>query len=216
MQMKYRFRWNYKKLKQRKGKVVNLHFEMEKKEKLNQISRKLQIGFQIFSLIIFAGTGLFAQDKPVPVDSKSTEKPKKEFYEDNDTGLIYTKPGPNRTKIDSFDKESFPERKDMQLPNHFRHRPENLNEEKLVIAARTQFRGVSGDRNSPFSGNEDFHTADANFRRLRLGFFYQGAKWWGFATQLRLENAINSQFLRVTKNKTTETFRTLLSTIRGV
>ncbi|MCG6169259.1 hypothetical protein LFX25_15565 [Leptospira sp. FAT2] len=175
---------------------------MEKKKKRNIRVRKLQIGFQIIGLVLLTEVGLFAQDKPV--GDKSAEKAKKEFYEDNDTGLIYTKPGPNRTKIDSLNKEgAFPERKDMQLPNHYKHRPDNINEEKLVIAARTQFRAVSGDRQSPFSGNEDFHTADANFRRLRLGFFYQGAKWWGFATQLRLENAINSQFLRVTKDKTT-------------
>lgn len=201
--MKYRFQWNYKKLKQRRGKVVNRRLEMEKQKKCNKRSRKLQIGFQIFGLILSIETGLFAQEKPTGGDSKSPEKTKKEFYEDNDTGLIYTKPGPNRTKIDSLGKENYPERKDMQLPNHFKHRPENINEEKLVIAARTQFRGVSGDRQSAFSGNEDFHTVDANFRRLRLGFFYQGAKWWGFATQLRLENALNSQFLRITKNKTT-------------
>lgn len=117
---------------------------MEKKRERNKRSRKLQIGFQIFSLILLTEVGLFAQEKPAGVDSKPVEKPKKEFYEDNDTGLIYTKPGPNRTKIDSFEKENFPERKDMQLPNHYKHRPENLNEEKLVIAARTQFRGVSG------------------------------------------------------------------------
>ncbi|AXR68022.1 hypothetical protein [Leptospira mayottensis] len=177
---------------------------MKKQKKCNKRSRKLQIGFQIFGLILSIETGLFAQEKPTGVDSKPPEKPKKEFYEDNDTGLIYTKPGPNRTKIDSLGKENnYPERKDMQLPNHFKHRPENINEEKLVIAARTQFRGVSGDRQSAFSGNENFHAVDANFRRLRLGFFYQGAKWWGFATQLRLENALNSQFLRITKNKTT-------------
>ncbi|MBW0432644.1 hypothetical protein [Leptospira yasudae] len=175
---------------------------MEKKKKRNIRVRKLQISFQIIGLVLLTEVGLFAQDKPAA--DKPSEKPKKEFYEDNDTGLIYTKPGPNRTKIDSLNKDgAYPERKDMQLPNHYKHRPDNINEEKLVIAARTQFRAVSGDRQSPFSGNEDFHTADANFRRLRLGFFYQGAKWWGFATQLRLENAINSQFLRVTKDKTT-------------
>ncbi|TGM53201.1 hypothetical protein [Leptospira adleri] len=180
----------------------------------------LQIGFQIFGALILAQASLMAQEKNQPVtdaakvqdknstattadSSKPQEKPKKEFYEDNDSGLIYTKPGPNRTKIDTADQNNFPERKDMQLPNHFRHRPENLNEEKLVITARTQFRGISGNRESPFSGNEGFNTVDANFRRLRLGFFYQGAKWWGFATQLRLENALNSQFLKVTKDKTT-------------
>ncbi|EMY15880.1 hypothetical protein LEP1GSC043_1616, partial [Leptospira weilii str. Ecochallenge] len=72
---------------------------MEKQKKCNKRSRKLQIGFQIFGLILSIETGLFAQEKPTGGDSKPTEKSKKEFYEDNDTGLIYTKPGPNRTKI---------------------------------------------------------------------------------------------------------------------
>lgn len=32
MRMKYRFQWNYKKLKQRRGKVVNRRLEMEKQK----------------------------------------------------------------------------------------------------------------------------------------------------------------------------------------
>lgn len=77
--MKYRFQWNYKKLKQRRGKVVNRRLEMEKQKKCNKRSRKLQIGFQIFGLILSIETGLFAQEKPTGGDSKSPEKTKKNF-----------------------------------------------------------------------------------------------------------------------------------------
>ncbi|MDV6235452.1 porin [Leptospira ellisii] len=183
---------------------ITFRFQSEMKVKKKKRKSPVESGWVRISVIgvLFAfGTGLWSQEKQNS-DPQAQENTKKEFYEDNETGLIYTKPGPNRTKIDPIGRENFPERKEMQLPNHFRHRPDKLNEEKLVIAARTQFRGVSGSKESPFSGNEDFNTVDANFRRLRLGFFYQGAKWWGFATQLRLENALNSQFLKVTKDKT--------------
>lgn len=91
--MKYKFQRNYKRFKERKRNGLIPVFEMEKKKERNKRSIKLQIGFQIFSLILFTEVGLFAQEKPIAVDSKPVEKPKKEFYEDNDTGLIYTKTG---------------------------------------------------------------------------------------------------------------------------
>jgi len=121
-----------------------------------------------------------------------------EFYVDNESGQVFTKPGPNRTKMDDAEQ---PKKKAISdfirapLPAGFSNIPEKPNEEKITIIGRVQFRGVSGQRDTIWSnGHSDFNAVDMNFRRVRFGFMYQGAKWWGTSVAIRLEDMINRPY----------------------
>ncbi|HNI88379.1 MAG TPA: hypothetical protein PKX55_09490, partial [Leptospiraceae bacterium] len=98
---------------------------------------------------------------------KPASKGLKEVYEDNETGQLFTKPGPGRTKVE-------PQKLSTTLPDAFAHRPDDTSKEKLTVYGRIQFRGVTGSEQSPYSnGNNDFSALDWNFRRLRLGAMYE-------------------------------------------
>lgn len=115
---------------------------------------------------------------------KPASKGLKEVYEDNETGQLFTKPGPGRTKVE-------PQKLSTTLPDAFAHRPDDTSKEKLTIYGRIQFRGVTGSEQSLYSnGHSDFNALDWNFRRLRLGAMYEN-DWWGMNIQLRMENMVN-------------------------
>jgi hypothetical protein len=121
-----------------------------------------------------------------------------EFYVDKESGQVFTKPGPNRAKMDEADQ---PKKKAISdfirapLPAGFSNTPEKPIEEKLTIVGRVQFRGVSGQRDTIWSnGHSDFNAVDMNFRRVRFGFMYQGAKWWGTSVAVRLEDLANKPY----------------------
>jgi hypothetical protein len=121
-----------------------------------------------------------------------------EFYVDKESGQVFTKPGPNRVKMDEPDQ---PRKKVISdfikspLPAGFSNTPEKPIEEKLTIVGRVQFRGVSGQRDTIWSnGHSDFNAVDMNFRRVRFGFMYQGAKWWGTSVAVRLEDLANKPY----------------------
>jgi len=74
--------------------------------------------------------------------------------------------------------------------------PQNPLLEKLTVIGRLQLRGVSGETDSPFNnGRRDFNAFDVNVRRARLGWVYEGDKWWGAAMSLRVEDMINRPYL---------------------
>lgn len=80
----------------------------------------------------------------------------------------------------------------------------NPKKEKLTIVGRVQFRGVSGQIDSSFNnGHRDFNSVDWNFRRVRFGFNYDGASWWGVVVQLRVEDAINRPYVTVRRDPVT-------------
>lgn len=124
-----------------------------------------------------------AKTEPAKTETKKVT----ELYEDNDTGQIFTKPGPNRTKIEN--KSQAP-KMSTTLPDAFAHRPDDTAKEKVTIYSRIQLRGVSGSEQSLYSnGHRDFNAIDWNFRRVRLGAQYEN-DWWGMNVQLRMENFI--------------------------
>ncbi|TGN19866.1 hypothetical protein [Leptospira idonii] len=126
----------------------------------------------------------------------------KELYIDENTGQVYTLPGPNRKKM-VLENQNY----SVKVPEPatgFANRPDEIGNEKLTIAGRIQFRGISGEEGSVYSnGKSDFKTVDWHFRRLRLGFIYEGNKWWGGLANLRLENAISSIYLKTKKDPAT-------------
>lgn len=126
-----------------------------------------------------------------------SETSTQELYVDNETGQVFTKPGPNRTKLEDQDtpKKKITDFQKSPLPGGFSHTVEKPSEEKLTIIGRVQFRGVSGQRDTIWSnGHSDFNAVDMNFRRVRFGFLYQGAKWWGVAAAVRMEDLINRPY----------------------
>lgn len=132
-----------------------------------------------------------------PTEAKEHKKESKEpqakvyreLYEDTESGQIFTKPGPNRVKVEY--NRPLSNGTTTTLPDAFAHRPDDTAKEKLTITGRMQFRGVSGSEDSLFNnGHRDFNTVDWNFRRLRLGAQYEN-DWWGANIQLRLENMLN-------------------------
>ncbi len=130
-----------------------------------------------------------AKENSKPITTETSSKTYKELYEDPNTGQIFTKPGPGRTKIEYTKPLTASER--TTLPDGFIHRPEDTKKEKLTITGRIQFRGVSGSAESPYSnGHSDFNALDWNFRRLRLGAMYEN-DWWGMNIQLRGENMLH-------------------------
>ncbi|MBK9502282.1 MAG: hypothetical protein IPO06_23475 [Leptospiraceae bacterium] len=121
-------------------------------------------------------------------EPKKETKANKEFYEDTETGQIFTKPGPGRTKVEYL--KPMP-REITTLPDGFAHRPDDVKKEKITVYGRMQFRGVSGSVESPYSnGHSDFNAVDWNFRRLRFGTMYEN-DWWGMNIQFRMENMVN-------------------------
>ena len=121
-----------------------------------------------------------------------------EFYVDKESGQVFTKPGPNRTKMDEADqpkKRIISDFIKAPFPAGFSNTPEKAVEEKLTIVGRVQFRGVSGQRDTIWSnGHSDFNAVDMNFRRVRFGVMYQGAKWWGTSLAVRIEDLINRPY----------------------
>ncbi len=158
--------------------------------------------------IVQAGT---EPPKPAP------EKPKDEFtiYEDQD-GQLFTKPGPGRvkSKLDKAINKHDP--KFNAYPNHLTSRPEELQKERLTITGRVQFRGISAQTGSNYNnGNNDFNSVDWNFRRLRLGFQYQGGSWWGALVNIRGENMLNAPYVVQTKNTAGDVTNVSLKESRG-
>ena len=121
--------------------------------------------------------------KQVKTEQDTTKDEFKDFYVDSETGQIFMKPGPNRTKID-YSKLTPP------IQNTIVAKPEDSHK-KLTINGRIQFRGEAGSIQSPYSnGHSDFNALDWNFRRLRIGSRYD-SDYWGMNIQLRMENMLN-------------------------
>ncbi|EKJ87663.1 phosphate-selective porin O/P [Leptospira meyeri] len=161
----------------------------------------------ILAILIFVGTVSAEPEAPQTKEmgpagtttteakehKKETKEPQakvyQELYEDTESGQIFTKPGPNRVKVEY--NRPLKNGDITTLPDAFAHRPDDTAKEKLTIYGRIQFRGVSGSQDSLFNnGHRDFNTVDWNFRRLRLGAQYEN-DWWGTNIQLRLENMLN-------------------------
>lgn len=106
-------------------------------------------------------------------------------------------------KLDiSMEEESAIERhrffnvRSLPLAEGFANRPSELANERLLILGRVQLRGVSGQKESIFNnGKSDYNAVDWNFRRVRLGFMYEGGSWWGMQMHLRIEDAINRPYI---------------------
>jgi hypothetical protein len=94
--------------------------------------------------------------------------------------------------------------RNLPLAEGFANRPKDLNNERLLILGRVQLRGLSGQTESAFNnGHRDYNAVDWNFRRVRLGFMYEGASWWGMQMHLRIEDAINRPYITTQTNPTT-------------
>ncbi|PJZ71441.1 hypothetical protein CH373_02790 [Leptospira perolatii] len=157
----------------------------------------LLVGILAFQTQILRGQ----EKSPEPTKQEEKAHRVQELYEDEATGQIYRKPGPNRKKIILENQNFTTSLPEAPLPNGIANRPQDPNTERLTITGRVQFRGISGQAGSVYAnGRDDFSVVDWNFRRLRLGFIYEGDKWWGGMANLRLENAISSQFLRTKKD----------------
>lgn len=84
----------------------------------------------------------------------------------------------------------------LPLAEGFANRPKDLENERLLILGRVQLRGLSGQTESAFNnGNSDYNAMDWNFRRVRLGFMYEGGSWWGMQMHLRVEDGINRPYI---------------------
>ncbi len=162
--------------------------------------KNLRTSFLVLLMILgFSTKYLFAQDASQVENIDLNSSKVKDLYVDPATGQVFTLPGPNRKKIVLENNEK--STKAVDPPSVFASRPDDILNEKLTIAGRVQFRGISGEEGSVYSnGKSDFKSVDMNFRRLRLGFIYEGNKWWGAMTNLRLENAMNSTFLRTRRD----------------
>ncbi|GBF50076.1 hypothetical protein LPTSP4_15990 [Leptospira ryugenii] len=115
----------------------------------------------------------------------------KELYEDQETGELYTKPGPNRKKI----KEKLVSVEEDNRGG-FSRVPKNPILEKLTVVGRLQLRGIGGEADSIYSnGHRDFNAPDVNVRRARIGWIYQGDSWWGSTLAIRLEDLVNRPYL---------------------
>jgi hypothetical protein len=104
----------------------------------------------------------------------------------------------------SLEKHRFFHVRSLPISEGFANRPRDLEDEKLLILGRVQFRGMSGQKESSFNnGSADYNAVDWNFRRVRLGFMYQGGKWWGGQLHLRVEDAINRPYITTRNNPDT-------------
>lgn len=108
----------------------------------------------------------------------------KDLYEDPETGQLFTKPGPDRNKLFSLEELN---KENTKPQSEF---------PKLKINGRIQVRTMAGQKESSYSnGHSDYNAWDVNFRRMRIGFSYEGEKWWGAVVDVKLENLLNRQFL---------------------
>ncbi len=156
-----------------------------------KISKEKIFVIAIFFVLV-ARNSIYAQSSA----QSSTSNPKTEnvetyevLYEDTNTGQLFTKPGPNRKRVEYL--RPLPQGTRTTLPDTFAHRPNDTSDEKLTLYARMQFRGVSGSADSTFgNGVRDYNAVDWAFRRLRIGTMYEN-DWWGTNIQLRLENMLN-------------------------
>ncbi len=161
------------------------------------IKKNFQVTFAFLIFSILPATFLFGQTKETGSEVKKEEPAKKEtieIYEDAETGQLFTKPGPKRTKVQNMPSPK--KDKYEPFPNHLTNRPTEIKNEKFTMTGRLQVHGISGQTQSSFNnGHRDFNSLDWSVRRARLGFLYQGDKWWGTALNLRLENAFASPYL---------------------
>jgi hypothetical protein len=144
----------------------------------------------VLSLIIFAFFG--------NIDSQEKENSSREFYEDTNTGQIFTKDGPNRKKLTTIEKKESGFDKFLVAPAHGSSFSKTSNPlgEKLTMVGRLQMRGVTGEKDSIWSnGNNDYNAVDVNVRRARVGWIYQSDRWWGVTAQIRLEDLVNRPYI---------------------
>jgi hypothetical protein len=96
----------------------------------------------------------------------------------------------------TIEKHRFFNVRSLPLAEGFANRPKDLTNERLLILGRVQLRGLSGQTESAYNnGNSDYNAMDWNFRRVRLGFMYEGGSWWGMQMHLRVEDAINRPYI---------------------
>jgi hypothetical protein len=144
---------------------------------------------------------LFAQSKPIEIpDVPGVSPVRKQETKDS------TKQAEPVSLVDDSDieKHRFFNVRYLPLAEGFANRPKNLEHERLLILGRVQLRGMSGQTESAFNnGKSDYNAVDWNFRRVRLGFMYEGDSWWGMQMHLRIEDAINRPYITTQTNPTT-------------
>ncbi|MES0489020.1 MAG: hypothetical protein ABUK01_03450 [Leptospirales bacterium] len=72
----------------------------------------------------------------------------------------------------------------------------------MKVRIRIQTRMVAGEVATPYASVRDYDALDFNFRRLRAGFIFQGADWFGGIVDLRLENFLAKPTLSSTNTLT--------------
>ncbi|MCC5813580.1 MAG: hypothetical protein JJT78_02385 [Leptospira sp.] len=121
--------------------------------------------------------------------SKDTEERIKEIAEEEAKGL---------------ERHRFFHVRYLPLAEGFANRPKELENERLLILGRVQARGIAGQTESNYNnGNRDFNSMDWHFRRVRLGFMYEGGTWWGMQMHIRLEDQINQPYITTTTDPVT-------------
>jgi len=79
----------------------------------------------------------------------------------------------------------------------------NIDDESYMkVRVRIQSRMVAGEVGSSYASAHDYDALDFNFRRLRVGFIFQGADWFGGIVDLRLENFLAKPALTSTNTLT--------------
>ena len=68
---------------------------------------------------------------------------------------------------------------------------ESFSNSYMKVRARIQTRIMAGEKDSPYASVRDYDALDFNFRRLRIGFIFQGDDWYGGIIDLRLENFLS-------------------------
>ncbi|TGN09716.1 hypothetical protein EHS11_11555 [Leptospira ilyithenensis] len=180
----------------------------------NFISQKTSFTLLVISILQIHS--LRAQETVKQIKDENPPARIKELYIDEATGQLFSTPGANRRKV-VLENQDYT----VKVPeptSGFANRPEEPVNEKLTISGRVQFRGITGQSGSVYAnGKDDYSAVDWNFRRLRLGFIYEGNKWWGGFANLRLENAMSNSFLRVTKDSASGNVKDVsLANSRGI
>lgn len=105
-----------------------------------------------------------------------------QWYEDPQTGQVFTRPAPGRVAIDVASSKQQTQKV----------KPEPT---KLILMGRVLTRAVAGQKDSIYSnGHSDYNAVDVHFRQIRLGAKYKGDSWWGGVVDIRLENLLNSGY----------------------
>ena len=153
----------------------------------------------LFFLAVFFSLSLYSQEKPVSSNKEPIPIPdvegipvKKEKQKLPEEDLVLQE----SDEMQGIERHRFFNVRSLPLAEGFANRPSDLANERLLILGRVQLRGMSGQRESVFNnGKSDYNSVDWNFRRVRLGFMYEGGSWWGMQMHLRIEDAIAKPYI---------------------